>query len=70
MHSDALTEDEGTNGAGALDQINGISKKIREKLEGAGFNTIESLQNASKDDLTSIAGIGEITADKILTAVK
>ena len=70
VYSDDPAEDEGTNGAGALDQISDISKKIREKLVGAGFDTIELLQNASKDDLTSIAGIGEITADKILTAVK
>lgn len=62
--------EEESNGVGELDSLTDISAKIREKLEAAGFQTIESLQSATKDDLTAISGIGGVTADKILSAVK
>ena len=61
---------DGDDSTGSLNQLDGVSTKIREKLVEAGFSTLESLQKASKEDLTSISGIGAITADKILSGVK
>lgn len=56
--------------AGSLDDIDGISEKLRQKLEDAGYTTVESLQQATSDDLQEISGIGGVTADKIMTAVQ
>ena len=56
--------------AGALSEIDGISEKLRQKLEDAGYTTVESLQQATADDLQEISGIGGVTADKIMTAVQ
>lgn len=56
--------------AGSLADIDGISEKLRQKLEDAGYTTVESLQEATADDLQSISGIGGVTADKIMTAVQ
>lgn len=56
--------------AGSLADIDGISDKLRQKLEDAGYTTVESLQEATADDLQSISGIGGVTADKIMTAVQ
>lgn len=55
---------------GSLADIDGISEKLRQKLEDAGYTTVESLQEATADDLQSISGIGGVTADKIMTAVQ
>ncbi len=56
--------------AGSLADIDGISEKLRQKLEDAGYTTVESLQQATADDLQEISGIGGVTADKIMTAVQ
>ncbi|MCY3712901.1 MAG: transcription termination factor NusA [Gemmatimonadetes bacterium] len=56
--------------AGSLADIDGISDKLRQKLEDAGYTTVESLQQATADDLQEISGIGGVTADKIMTAVQ
>ena len=56
--------------AGSLADIDGISDKMRQKLEDAGYTTVESLQQATADDLQAISGIGGVTAEKIMTAVK
>lgn len=56
--------------AGSLADIDGISEKLRQKLEDAGYTTVESLQQATAVDLQEISGIGGVTADKIMTAVQ
>lgn len=56
--------------AGSLADIDGISDKLRQKLEDAGYTTVVSLQQATADDLQEISGIGGVTADKIMTAVQ
>ena len=56
--------------AGSLADIDGISEKLRQKLEDAGYTTVESLQQATADDLQEISGIGGVTAEKIMTAVQ
>lgn len=56
--------------AGSLADVEGISEKLRQKLEDAGYTTVESLQQATADDLQAISGIGGVTADKIMTAVQ
>ncbi len=55
---------------GSLADVEGISEKLRQKLEDAGYTTVESLQQATADDLQEISGIGGVTADKIMTAVQ
>ncbi len=63
-------DDSDTDEAGTLAEIEGISEKLRQKLEDAGYTTVESLQQATADDLQEISGIGGVTADKIMTAVQ
>ncbi len=56
--------------AGSLAEIDGISEKLRQKLEDAGYTTVDALQQATSDDLQAISGIGGVTAEKIMTAVQ
>ncbi len=56
--------------AESLADVDGISDKLRQKLEDAGFSTVESLQQATTDDLQAISGIGAVTAEKIMAAVQ
>lgn len=63
-------DEEDSEDAGSLAEIEGISEKLRQKLEDAGYTTVESLQQATADDLQEISGIGGVTADKIMTAVQ
>ena len=56
--------------AGSLAEIDGISEKLRQKLEDAGYTTVDALQQATSDALQAISGIGGVTAEKILTAVQ
>jgi N utilization substance protein A len=48
----------------------GIGEKTVRKLAGAGFASIEALAAASVEQLSDISGIGEKTAEKILSAAK
>lgn len=63
-------DDSDADEAGSLADIEGISEKLRQKLEDAGYTTVESLQEATADDLQEISGIGGVTADRIMTAVQ
>ena len=63
-------DDADTDEDGSLADVEGISEKLRQKLEDAGYTTVESLQQATADDLQEISGIGGVTADKIMTAVQ
>ena len=67
---DSDEDDSDEDDAESLADIEGISEKLRQKLEDAGYTTVESLQQATADDLQEISGIGGATADKIMTAVQ
>lgn len=47
-----------------------ISDKLRDKLAKEGMDTAEKIIEAGQDGLTAISGIGEKTAEKILSAAK
>jgi N utilization substance protein A len=64
--ADVTPEGRGT----PLDQAAGLTPRLREKLQSAGYTTVEALQQATIEDLTAISGIGEATAGKILATVK
>lgn len=53
-----------------LTELSGIGKKTVEKLNKAGFETLDKLSRAQIKDLTAIPGIGKKTAEKIIEAVK
>lgn len=59
-----------TDEVGSLENIEDISEKIRAKLEDAGYETVESLQQATAEELQAISGIGAVTAEKIISAVQ
>src|SRR5438093_419195 len=45
--------------------VTGIGEKTVRKLVEAGFDTLESLKDASPEKLSEIPGIGQKTAEKI-----
>lgn len=53
-----------------LGQLKGISDKIIELLVQAGLTNIEKLATLKIEDLTTLPGIGEKTAEKIIEAAK
>ncbi|MDL5502055.1 MAG: helix-hairpin-helix domain-containing protein, partial [Candidatus Methanoperedens sp.] len=48
-----------------LTTINGVGKAKAKILYDAGFETIESVKNASEEEIAGIKGIGEKLAQKI-----
>ena len=54
----------------SLDNLPGVGKKIKDALINAGYNRLEDIANAKKEDLIKIEGIGKATAGKIITAAK
>ena len=64
------SDDPESEEAGSIAEVDGISEKLAQKLEDAGYTTVESLQQATADDLQAISGIGGVTAGKIITAVQ
>ncbi|RJP81222.1 MAG: transcription termination factor NusA [Candidatus Zixiibacteriota bacterium] len=49
-----------------LDDIEGLTPVIKEKLKAAGYTSAEQVLDAGKDKLMEIPGIGEATAQKIV----
>jgi len=54
----------------ALGQLKGISDKIIDLLVQAGFTNIEKIATLKPEDLTTLPGIGEKTAEKIIESAK
>lgn len=52
-----------------IDQLE-ISDKIKAKLREAGLDTVEKVIAADQEGLTALDGIGEKTAEKVLSAAK
>lgn len=50
----------------ALEEVDGLTPSIIEKLKAAGYTNAEQILDAGKEKLLEVHGIGESTADKIL----
>lgn len=53
-----------------LSRLEGVGERTAELLRKAGFDSVEKLAQAKTADLTSIVGIGEKTAQKIINSAK
>jgi N utilization substance protein A len=53
-----------------LEKLKGLGEKVIEILSNAGFNDIEKLASFTIKDLTTLPGIGQKTAEKIIEAAK
>ncbi len=56
--------------ASDLKSIDGVTAKVEEKLVKAGYDSVEKIKKLSKEELLAVEGIGEKTADKILSNTK
>lgn len=52
----------------SVSEVDGLSDKVKERLERAGIDTVDAILKADMDGLTQIEGIGEKTAQKIIEA--
>lgn len=62
--SEEVEEQPSLSASDVLSDI-GLSLKIRNRIIEAGFDEVEKLSNANLDDLISIDGVGQVTAEKI-----
>ncbi|MDR1087173.1 MAG: transcription termination factor NusA [Endomicrobium sp.] len=53
-----------------LSELKGVSEKSIDTLVNSGFTNIEKLASLDAEDLTTLPGIGEKTAEKIIEAAK
>ena len=58
------------NKTSALEQLKGVSDKTIDLLVQAGFTNINKIAELKVEDLTTLPGIGEKTAEKIIEAAK
>lgn len=56
--------------AEGLESLAGVGEKTAASLRQAGFDTVEKIAQASIEELTKIEGIGEKTAEKIITSAQ
>lgn len=54
----------------SLDDLPRVGKKTKEALINAGYKNLEDLAKSEVGSLIKIEGIGKVTAEKIITAVK
>jgi len=54
---------------GYLKPILGVNTRIEKSLISAGFQTVENIVNASKEQLVKLDGVGSKSADKILDKI-
>ena len=64
------TEQKIANKTSALEQLKGINDKTIDLLVQAGFTNINKIAELKIEDLTTLPGIGEKTAEKIIEAAK
>ncbi|MCR4662412.1 MAG: transcription termination factor NusA [Endomicrobiaceae bacterium] len=64
------TEEKIANKTSVLEQLKGISDKTIDLLVQAGFTNINKIAELKPEDLTTLPGIGEKTAEKIIEAAK
>jgi N utilization substance protein A len=53
-----------------LETVTALTKKMREKLAAAGFDTVRRILDAGVDGLMEVPGIGPKTAERIFEALK
>jgi N utilization substance protein A len=53
-----------------LEQVEGLTDGVVEKLKAAGIHTIKDITDRGPDGIVAIKGIGEKTAEKILSVVR
>ena len=53
-----------------LSELGGVGEAMQLRLEKAGISTVDELVERSVDDLTDIPGVGQKTAEKLLTGAK
>lgn len=68
--TDIDDESEPLDGSSTLDQVDGLTPKMVERLTEAGISTVDELKSSDVDTLTSIPGIGKATAEKMLATVQ
>jgi N utilization substance protein A len=51
-----------------VDELDGVGSKTAEKLQEAGFSSVEDIANTDIEHLAKVPGIGEKTAEKIHSA--
>ncbi|MFA5088410.1 MAG: transcription termination factor NusA [Candidatus Omnitrophota bacterium] len=54
----------------SLSSLSGIGRKLAESLAAAGFDTLEKIASAKTEDLTSVKGLGQIKAEKMIEEAK
>lgn len=54
----------------SLEDLPDLSKDVIKKLKAAGYDSIETLIDSTKEDLMEISGIGEKTADQIVRTIQ
>ncbi|MEE2710083.1 MAG: transcription termination factor NusA [Gemmatimonadota bacterium] len=63
-------DDDSVSTASSLDEVDGLSPKMIERLTGAGIESVSDLKKADVDQLTAIPGVGMATAEKMLAMVQ
>lgn len=57
-----------TEGDRGVGEIEGVDEPQAESLRDEGYETVGDLRDASEDDLIDVDGIGEVTAETLLSA--
>ncbi|MEE2708574.1 MAG: transcription termination factor NusA [Gemmatimonadota bacterium] len=63
-------DDDSVSTASTLDEVDGLTPKMIERLTGAGIESVSDLKNADVNQLTAIPGVGMATAEKMLATVQ
>ncbi len=53
-----------------VEEIEGLSDKVKNTLNNSGFSSVKDLLQAEKEDFLKLPGIGEKTAEKILNTLE
>ena len=49
-----------------LEELEGLTDRLRERVESHGIHTVQDILAKTPDELSSIPGIGPVTAQKML----